>query len=224
MYIFEEYQRRHSLEYPIIRRPPSKCYLMVRPKNGEKELRVFNIYVDTEPHKPAFFRFAWLKRGHNTYRNQPNGSKTLFLLRRLSEEAEDKRVEWDDFEVEILKLVGSIAKLYDPISDLVEARLLAWNMFLLSVDERLRNLSIKCQRFLCASIDPELSIEDRFKAQQAVVDGMSNSHDSYLSTRWDKMSVICEPTFYATWMAELITRAADMPEFVVQYSDRQDVA
>jgi hypothetical protein len=214
MNLFEEYYQRHSLLCPVIKRPDSNSHLYMLYRSDPVKWRVswvvFHISVKPENYHPSYYQFSWQRPYHNG----------VFAGKSFESIAKPLRVEWDDYDIEIIK-VAQRGDGLNPISDLAEAKMAVWEMFLYGTDDRISGLSSVVRRKIYTSIDPVLAIEERMKAQESVQQYFRENVDSFYS-RWNSMKQYYVPGGYATWYAELVHRMRDK-SYRKAFSDLQSV-
>lgn len=120
MRLHEEYILRHSLQVPIIRYD-SRSNLFLKTKDAPFKWSIFNIIWRPQSGRPGFYEFARMEPLHNG-----NGSFRCY--------EKDKYVYWDQYEVEIAKVVNDYKerKLF-PVPSRSRS-LMAWEMFLYMYD------------------------------------------------------------------------------------------
>jgi len=195
----EEYCRRHKLRCPIIKRPESKLHMFYRADFSQWKSNwiIFSIGIGTENYHPSYYKFTWMRPYHN-------GS---FNGRALEALADPLRVEWDEYDIEIIKAAQRDDGL-TPIADLSEVKMAVWEMFLFCADDQAATLP-RCIRLeIYKSLDRDTSIEKRMRAQRQVEDYFKEASSAF-SSRWSQMEQYYAPGSYAAWYANLVNQMRD---------------
>ena len=213
MNLFEEYYRRHGLRCPVIKRPNNRLHVVFRTKPDiwKGYWAILQISSKNEQYAPSYFQFSWMVPQHNG----------AFRSSVLEAFATPTRVEWDDYDVEIIK----VAKREDglqPINDLREAKLAVWEIFMYAADDRLGQLPLTVRRMVCVSIDPVLTLEDRMKAQESVC-AYFQEVGSQFGSHWEKCRMYYDPVEYAGWFGDLAGQMRDK-EYRQAFANLPDVA
>lgn len=213
MNLFEEYCRRHGLRCPVIKRPDNRLYVLYRadPARWKASWMVFQISTRQESYHPSYYQFSWLRPNHNG----------AFNSRFLDDISDPQRVEWDDYDIEIIKSAQRNDGLV-PIINLSDAKMAAWEMFLYCADDHIGGLPFSIRVKVFRSLDPDLSIEDRMGALADVQDHIK-LYATNIYSRWKKMEQYYLPGGYATWYAELVDRMRDNT-YRQDFGDLQSVA
>jgi len=181
------------------------------PKVWKAHWLVFQISQRHENYHPSYFNFNWLMPIHNgAFRN---GS--------VSNISEPLRVEWDDYDVEIIKAAQRDDGL-KPIKNLTEAKLLVWELFLFAADERICQLPVTVRHIVYRSLDPTASVDERMQLLQEVCQYFYESGSNF-GARWEQLRQYYEPEHYACWFADLVDLMRDQ-EYRRDFSDLQSVA
>jgi len=214
MNLYEEYCHRHELRCPVIKRADTHLNMIFRadPKTWLTHWVVFQISQRRESYHPSFYNFSWLIPHHNGF-SAGGGS-----LRTLSDPI---RVDWDNYDIEIIKAAQRDDGI-QPLVDLSEAKMAAWEMFLYCGDDSLRSLPPAIRYQICESIDLSKSIEERMQLQDSILQFLHSS-GSRLGSCWDSIRSYCDPGVYATWFADLVLQMRDL-DYRNEFSDLQSVA
>lgn len=155
---------------------------------------VLQIAKKPESQKPFYYQFSWQVPRHNG----------AFSGGNLQLHIDPKRVEWEEYDIEVLRLAQHTNGL-TPIGDLSEAKIIAWEIFLYCTDGKPDGLPPEVRMELYKSIDDDLAIDQRMQSQEKVV-SWYQLQQSHLASRWDNVRTYYDPKNYATWLAELIHR------------------
>jgi hypothetical protein len=167
--------------------------------------------VRHENYHPSHYNFTWLAPTHNgAFRSNP-----------LNAISDPLRVEWDDYDIEIIKTAQRVDGL-EPIKNLSEAKMLAWEMFLFAADERICQLPQVVRHMVYLSLDPESPLESRMKLQEEVCRYFHDTQSNF-GSRWEQIRPYYDPSQYACWFAELIAQMRDQ-NYRRDFSDLQSVA
>ena len=131
------------------------------------------------------------------------------------------RVEWDDYDIKIIEAAKRADGL-DPIKDMSEVKLSVWEMFLYSADDRLAQLPLSVRRMICVSLDPELSIDVRMKAQENVCHYFNDAGSNF-GGRWEQCRPFFDPSDYASWFPDLAIQMRDV-KYRQDFGNLPDVA
>lgn len=199
MNLSEEYCRRHTLKCPVIKRPDSHLNALFhadRDKWGSKWV-IFDVALKHESYHPSYFQFSWKSPNHNG----------TFYGNTFSRVGPAERVEWDDYDIEILRAAQRDNSLR-PVRDPQESRLAFWEVFLFTSDERVPQLPFGVRQQICYSLDRKKSFEARTKA-------LSNIESFFHETRsdmlgyWNSIALYSDPSIYAYWFMELSQQMRD---------------
>ena len=215
MHLHEEYYHRHGLRYPVIKRPGDKMILLYRTDRGKWPTRWIALRIDKKPeaYHPYYYQIGMYRPVHNGT-SMSNGA--------IAPYGDLKRVEWDEYDQELVDMACSNeAKGLIPVTDLSEAKLAVWEMFLYAADETMSKYSGEVLRDIMRSVDGDSSIEDRMKAQERVVEFMQQG--SSIFGRWENLRPYYDPGHYAIWLAELTEKLRDS-SYREGFSDLKAVA
>lgn len=213
MNLFEEYCRRHGLRCPVIKRPNNRLHVVFRakPEYWKTHWAVLQVASKNEQYAPSYFQFSWMVPQHN-------GAFRTSVLEAFTAAT---RVEWDDYDIEVIKAAKREDGL-EPIKDLREAKLAVWEMFMYAADDRLGQLPLTIRRLICVSLDPGLTLEERMKAQETICVYFQDV-GSQFAGRWEQCRIFFDPAEYAGWFADLAGQMRDK-EYRQDFANLPDVA
>ena len=212
MNLHEEYNMRHSLRAPVIRRMEGRAYLLYRANKDVylKNWVILQIASKKDAYAPASYTLTWQTPRANGI-SQGNFLDTIF---------EAKVVQWDEYEVEILDV--SRRKDLTALKNPLEAKLAVWEMYLYGMDDKLSSCGPNTRLKILRSLDTDLSVEERIVAQDDVIQTMMLQNRD-LSSRWDSLRIYYDPKTYADWLADIATRMHDKT-YSQDFGDLQSVA
>lgn len=212
MFLNEEYFLRHGVDTPLIK-AQDRSSLILKASSRRKWKTPWVIFdvvkIQEYNYRPPYFNFSFLQPLHD-------GCEQGSFTKSIS----NKKVYFDEYEVEMVCHVSNFEGL-EPISDLAEAKMASWDIFLYCNDYRLVQIPARLKSYLWQSVDQELSIEDRMQAQEKVLKGLQRSN---LLPRWEMVSQYCNPLWYASWYAKVINDVREKVDQIAEYSNIRNIA
>lgn len=211
--LHEEYNKRHGLRAPVIKRVEGKSYLLYHAdkKVFGRNWAVLQLSSKKDAYAPASYTITWQTPRFNGLVAHGMFLEGLF---------DPKSVQWDEYEVEML----DVARRNDlkAISDLSEAKLAIWEMYLFGIDDKISVLGPNIRLKILRSLDCDLTTEERSIAQEDAMQSIAlQSRD--LFARWESLRAYYDPKTYATWLADLTNNMRDQ-NFRQDFCDLQSVA
>lgn len=212
MFLNEEYFRRHSIIAPLVKASErSNLIFRSAKKRWKTPWVIFEITkIQEVNYRPPYFVFKFLEPLYD-------GCEKPKFYKKISE----KRVYFDQYELEIINHIELFQGL-NPISDLAEAKIAAWEIFLYCSDRRSSQIPIRLREDLWKSIDNELPIEIRMLAQENIIKKLHRR--SNLIQKWIDISTYCNPLSYANWLAKIIHDARADSSYRIDFSDIRNIA
>lgn len=215
MNLVEEYCQRHGLTCPIIKRPNEKVNVPCWCNSSMWGTRwvIFQISLRRENYHPSFYQLSWLKPIHNGCASDGRNIRAIIP---------PKKVEWDDYDIQVIKCAGRDNESLSFAKDLKEAKLCVWEMFLYTMDKRIENLPLSWRKLILHSLDNTISIEERLDFQQELVSGFFET-GSIFASKLQQFKEYYDSEFYGDWFVNLSSRMQDK-NYKESFSDFQSVA
>lgn len=220
MNLHEEYFVRHGLTFPVIKRPTSKISVLYRSKTSRHGWLNLQIHFKKEEHKPCNYLFTYQVPVHNGAASSGSTWKSY---------AEQQKVEWDEYD---LKIIEQAKKAHDqgfePIKFGINLKLSYWEIFLYTIDERLRKLPPDIKKMIYKSIDPDIPPEKRWEIITStnplmVYYGKEVGDKNYCLLDSIKGQILGGEGTYCDWMVDLSIAMNDKA-LQEEYSILQNIA
>lgn len=210
MLLHEEYKNRHGLSYPVVRRPDPFMYLIYQ-KDGEG-YTLLELKKIPQSHHPCYYQMTLYQPYRNNYRSlersfgHPNGNDLP-----LSRVSDGIKVEWDQFDQEMIKWAIESYGQVNPMIGLPQIKMAVWEMFLITYDDAFSKISDHTTQYnMMKSIDVDLPIVDRMRAQIDIVNYIQyDPNFNGLFRSWAPFQTIHDPSHYAFWLIELADKLRD---------------
>jgi len=162
MQLAEEYLKRHGINIPFVRHVKQGYLFVRRPSDVRMEFRILSIKRQVNWRHPSQYKINIMMPRHNNY-----GDGRMFDL------TDDVIVPWDEFSEWISDPFGDADNKTSLILGKKEAWVCAWEMFVYCCDSGFADRVN--DRIFWASLDDEMSIDERYSAIQEILERYKNS-------------------------------------------------